>query len=992
MSAVLFLILAQAETAEHKVDATITDQVCVERHEFLFRNPTGAPIEHDFIMPVDPQAQATQFTMVMGQETVEARMLDKERAESIYREIVHSRRDPGLLEHVGRGMIRARIFPVPPNGEARVSLTLTRTLPSLRGNVRLTTLHSMPGANGPVGRLSFTANLRCARPIGTIYSPTEGLDIQRPDNRTARVEFQRRDWVPGKPLELIWSSGEGDLGVTLLAHRLPGERGYFMLCLSPRIELRDEDYIPKEVVFCVDTSGSMAGPKIEQAREALRHCVEKLPARDKFSIVKFSTTVGMFKTELVAATAEMKKEAVVYAERLQPEGGTDIDSSIEKSLALFSRGDAPKILVFVTDGAPTIGETQPDRIVENIRKFNRGVGAAIVVFGVGTDVKAPLLDRIAHDHRGSADYLLPHEDLAQKLAAFAGKIQGPLLSDVAVRFLETEVEELYPRDVSTLFADQQIVIVGRYLSEGDRKIAVTGRQGSRDVKLEFPVSFPKGEGQNEFLPRLWAGRKVGFLLGEIQRNGQNPELVQEVSRLAKLHGIVTPYTSYLALEKEHRERFFTGESARVHRDVQDPVVFKAPDDHTESPNDEEFHKAKGESLDALSDRPFKGRSIYDIIGAGGGGGGKYGGRFGGRRLCVSRGGGGKETEEAVLNALRWLARNQASDGSWDGGAEPTALALAAFLGAGYTHLSKDTYDQICFGEVLKRGLEFLMKVEPNDRAPGEHAAIACALAEAYGMTCSAMIKDAAEKSIATLARRSFQNESERALALLALKSGEIAGIGVDASPIQSKLSGALDRALYELLVARNKAAAKKHIESLAFPSGDSMSAFLATSAVYLFDGPSGPQWKRWNETMTKETTAALAKSADPLRVLALETYYRFPVTFERKVEAAPGYSAKEAEFHASRDSAKLARAEKVGDLRDAGGPRKSVGSKIFYSVNGVWVDSTFDPKTPDASIVRVKFMSAEYDALLKDAELARYLSAGTDVVVVHGGKIYWVAE
>jgi hypothetical protein len=429
--------------------------------------------------------------------------------------------------------------------------------------------------------------------------------------------------------------------------------------------------------------------------------------------------------------------------------------------------------------------------------------------------------------------------------------------------------------------------------------------------------------------------------------------------------------------------------------VEDPVIYKAPeDDHTETPNDEEFQKAKGESLDALSDKPFKGQSVYDTIGTGGGGGGKYGGRLGGKRLCVAKGGGGRDTEDAVLNALRWLARHQSSDGSWETtkhtnncgrvakfpgvctpnpGADTfqvgvTGLSLLAFLGAGYTHLSRDVYDGICFGDVVKKGVQYLMRIQdPSGRVTPDdvpkymynHLLAAFALSEAYGLTSSAMIKDSAQKAIDYTVQaqnpgkawrysfRSGDNDSSvSGWGAQVLKSAEVAELNFSKDAYKGVLAwynevtensyhrvGYTDSRIGKVVIpgvneqfADHPALTAIGVMSRIFinrtrgdpacrggadvviadlPEWDSRGLkvdmyywYYASFAMFQFDGPKGPMWKRWNSAIKKALLDTQNKGRDcrmgswePIdrwsseggRVymtaggaLTLEVYYRYP--------------------------------------------------------------------------------------------------------------------
>jgi hypothetical protein len=272
-----------------------------------------------------------------------------------------------------------------------------------------------------------------------------------------------------------------------------------------------------------------------------------------------------------------------------------------------------------------------------------------------------------------------------------------------------------------------------------------------------------------------------------------------------------------------RDIFDNRKPIRQDKAVEDPVFIKDAEesDHNETANEEEFQQAKGDSKDFLSDKPFKGPGVNDSIGVGGGGGGRYGGRLGGKRNLVTRGGGSQATEGAVLAGLRWLARHQNSDGSWDTDGFPsncgkvikgscggpgypeydvgnTSCSLLAFLGAGYTHLSRDTYDGICFGHVVKKGIQWLMANQDSEGCVGgksaakymyNHSIAALALSEAYGLTGSGLFKENAQKSIDFLlsaqnpgkawrytSKCGDNDSSVTGWCVMALKSAEISGL------------------------------------------------------------------------------------------------------------------------------------------------------------------------------------------------------------------------
>ena len=208
------------------------------------------------------------------------------------------------------------------------------------------------------------------------------------------------------------------------------------------------------------------------------------------------------------------------------------------------------MIVFATDGLPTIGERSPEAILKNMaQKNNQDV--RIFVFGEGFDVNTRLLDFLALDHRGEADYILPEEDITKKISRFFDRVGSPIMTDLEIRFDGLDVKDVFPRKIPDVFNREQVVIFGRYLGHGTKTIKLTGTLGGRRKTIEYQLDFPKqsADDRNSFVSRLWAGKKVDFLLNEIRKsNPPNKGLVNEATHLAMRYGIVTPYTSFLMAE------------------------------------------------------------------------------------------------------------------------------------------------------------------------------------------------------------------------------------------------------------------------------------------------------------------------------------------------------------------------------------------------------------------------------------------------------------
>lgn len=546
------------QLVEEHVSVEIRDGAARITTRPVFFNPNYQVLEGEFLMELDPGDAVEGFSMTMGGRKVEAELLDASKARQVYEGIVAKMRDPGLLEYLGTNLLKARIFPIPANGEMEVEVRLTQpvrrngTMFQVRG---LTA--ARPGAPRALRAASFEAAIDSADPITAIFSPTHPLDIVREGDRKAKVTFRQTGYEAVRPLALYYGTEGKDMGLSFLAHRSdPKAPGTFLATLAPRIELPAGARMPKDVVLVFDTSASMGGEKMDQARTALEYCLGHLAEGDRFGVVDFSTEARRFRETLVEASPDNVKAALAYAHALRARGGTAIDEAIEAGLLLLGKGDPTRlpVLLFLTDGLPTIGEQDPDRILANVAKRNgeAAEGAArarFYVFGVGSDVHTRLLDLLAEKNGGTRDYVDAGEALDARVAGLYDRISAPVLANVRIRAPEgVRVDEVYPRPIPDLFHGGQVFVYGRYEGEGEGVLVLEGTLAGKPRAFEYRVSFSSREERNDHLPRLWAAQKVGFLLDEIKARGAAKELVDEVVEIARAHGIVTPYTSYLVTE------------------------------------------------------------------------------------------------------------------------------------------------------------------------------------------------------------------------------------------------------------------------------------------------------------------------------------------------------------------------------------------------------------------------------------------------------------
>jgi Ca-activated chloride channel family protein len=551
-----------------QVEAAINDLTAETTVEQVFENRGGRPAEGVYLFAVAENAAVHNFTMWMNGREVTAELLDADKARQIYESIVARMRDPALLEYVGRGLIRARVFPIPVGGECRVKLRYSQPLHGDSGLFEYRfPLQRQECASMPIERFSLRATIRAARAISTVFSPSHSCSVDRHAEREVVVGLEQSNLLPDRDFQLLYKTADDPFGFMLLTHRTSGADGFFMARLAPSVTGLDVSVIPKNVCFVLDTSGSMAeGNKIGQAKKALRFCLGSLGKEDHFSLITFATEVRRFRDDWSMADQTSVDAASGFVEGLQATGGTDIDSAIARALSMNPAASTqpaptgavrspwqnnPYYIVFVTDGEPTVGVIEPAQILGNVAKANGGKQARIFVLGVGYQVNTKLLDRLADDNGGARDYVTPTEDLEIKLSALYGKLANPILTGLRLAFRGISVSEMYPRSLPDLFKGSEIQVLGRYNGAAESaEIELSGTCRGESKTYRYTARFPATETSNDGLPRLWAMRKIGFLLDELRLHGELKELKDEVIRLSKQYGIMTPYTSFLVQEDD----------------------------------------------------------------------------------------------------------------------------------------------------------------------------------------------------------------------------------------------------------------------------------------------------------------------------------------------------------------------------------------------------------------------------------------------------------
>jgi len=550
------------EIKYHRVETRIKDFVASTSVSQEFYNPTPSRLEGIYIFPLPPGAAIKGFSMEINGKEVHAELLDAEKARKIYSDIVRDMKDPALLEYAGRNAFKASIFPIEPRSTKKVKIEYSEVL---ERDAEITKyvypLNTEKFSAKPVENVSISIDIVTGRELRMIFSPSHSASIKKTDAYHAKVVFEGKNVLPDTDFSLYFSTRGKGIGADLITHEEDGEDGgFFLLNISPSGNAGDKEILRKNIIFAIDASGSMSGEKMEQAKKALNYSIENLNRKDRFEVIRFSTEAEKLFGSLQAAEPGRITEAKHFISAMEPMGGTNIGEALSMALSAASRKgeETTTAVVFITDGKPTVGKTDENELAELVRDENKKM-ARIFVFGIDYAINTHLLDRIAEESAGYRTYVAPGENIEAELSSFYEKIRFPVFTELKADFKNMEVNSVYPKRLPDLFKNSQILITGRYKKGGRGKVVLEGRMGGDARKLEYMLDFRDDSGGvNDFIPRIWAARHTGYLLDSIRLNGESKELRDEIIRVARRYGIITPYTSFLILEDEEKSKIAAG--------------------------------------------------------------------------------------------------------------------------------------------------------------------------------------------------------------------------------------------------------------------------------------------------------------------------------------------------------------------------------------------------------------------------------------------------
>lgn len=549
-----------------RAGVVIKGQLATTLIELKLKNPTSTRLEAEVLMPVPDGAVVRGFAYAGASSEPTARLLPRDEARQTYDRIVAQSRDPALLEFAGFNLVRSSVFPVEPNAEQTVRLTYEHLLAADGDRID----YVLPRSESVEYTVPWHVQVQIEGdgPISAVYSPSHAVRTSKPSRELARVELDPSASKDPGSFRLSFLRTKGDVAASLFAypnHRAGG--GYFlMLAGLPTPPSGKGPEILRDVTIVIDHSGSMRGEKIDQVREAARQVIAGLEEGETFNIILYNEAVDPISTKPLRKSRTTEREAMKFLDDMSARGGTNIHDALLEALRPEPAEGSLPIVLFMTDGLATVGQTSEAAIRDLARKHNPHK-KRIFSFGVGVDVNTPLLEKIAYENRGFTTFVLPAEDVEVKVGRVFERLKGPVLADPVLTIGGDGVrraKELIPDRLPDLFEGDQIVLLGQYRGDEPLEFSLQGNYRGASRTFEFKLDVDGATTRNGFVPRLWASRKIGLLVDEIRALGADAatapiagqskadpvrtELIEEIVKLSTEFGILTEYTSFLAQE------------------------------------------------------------------------------------------------------------------------------------------------------------------------------------------------------------------------------------------------------------------------------------------------------------------------------------------------------------------------------------------------------------------------------------------------------------
>ena len=528
-----------------------------------FENPFSERIEAVYTFPLPQNAAVDDMTMVVGDRTIRGKILSREEAQAVYEGAKAQGQTASLLDQERPNIFTQSVANILPGNQVTITISYVETLRYEDGSYEfvfpmVVGPRYIPGNVPDASRIAPTVaadrsghdisvevDLDAGLIVDNLEAKTHPVDIERPSPTRARLRLRGGATIPNKDFILRYDVAGKTIQDAVLTHR-SDKGGFFTLMLQPPDRIGADDVTPKELVFVLDTSGSMSGFPIEKAKETMRLALDNLYPDDTFNLITFSGDTRILFDQPVRATKANLRRAQQFLAASVGYGGTEMMSAIKAALEPSDNQSHVRIVCFMTDGF--VGNDM--QIIAEIQKHKN---ARVFAFGIGSSVNRFLLDNMATAGGGDVEYVGLNADGSAAAKRFHQRVRNPLLTDISIDWVGLQVTDVYPKRIPDVFGAKPVVVTGRYSAPGSGTIKLKGKMGGSDFTREIPVTLPDTMALHDVLAPLWARSRIDDLMSEDYMGAQlgrmRPDLKQTITQLAIEFRLMTQFTSFVAVEE-----------------------------------------------------------------------------------------------------------------------------------------------------------------------------------------------------------------------------------------------------------------------------------------------------------------------------------------------------------------------------------------------------------------------------------------------------------
>ncbi len=524
-----------------QVDVQIVDQVATTTLVQVFRNDGPSPVAGTYLLPLNERASVMEYAFWVGGRRVVSSVQEKDQAANTLEGAERRGEEASLLAWRDPDTFSARFTTLDPGETRRFEVVYGELLPYEGGVVRYS--HPLDYASmglPAVDDVRVRVNVSESKPITAMTSSTWDIDVVEQAGAMV-AESRLVGAVPQADYELAYTLEGSDFGLSFRTYADGEDDGFFVAMVAPQEQTTDRQIVRKDVAFVFDVSGSMEGPKIDQARSALKACLNLMNPGDGAYVVAFNDSLEPWRNGITEVDASSRLRATEFVDGLQSGGGTNIQDAVLSTLTMLEASERPTALVFLTDG---LGNRPAE---ETLDKVKAAAGATrIFSFGVGSDVNQSFLERLGRENRGDYTSIRGNIAIDEAVRDFYAGISQPVLTDLRFDMGDVVATRTYPAVMPDVYKGQRLVVTGRYRGDGPQTLTVSGTIGGEQRTLELPVDFPREDAEHPWVARLWAKRRAEHLLADVRMYGETAEAKDEIVALSTEYRFATPYTSLVA--------------------------------------------------------------------------------------------------------------------------------------------------------------------------------------------------------------------------------------------------------------------------------------------------------------------------------------------------------------------------------------------------------------------------------------------------------------